>query len=545
MEPEVKAEEGETAAAPEDTSHLANAYDAGGPNDPTVAFKALNLELALVKDELSPWAWRAYTVEFKERQVADQRLRALAQLPGSGSEPSDGLIMGTPLWQERLDHLLLVEHLKSKILKAHSRFNDACELFLRCHGWLVSDFKLSDLFIKFITTVPESAHDRVDYLQAQLEQTRAEATNLKHEFEDYLVTKQHDREEWTKRTIAHLTEKNNKELSMNIMDAWSYQAKRHLLEELRMKNYSLQARCQDLELKSSEQTEHFYEAQRRWTEDKLNLIKERDDFRKKWQKMVKAHEQALEDLKRTEGTAEGQRILIQTLSTEKAELQAQCEELEEEKRVMAKQLAELRDELAKIRGEVRRITAQLQETEAILVETRLECEHQDAEKRELEAVLDQAAVVEATLREEVLRWQDEHSAALGREFQLQQELAHERQTVADLEAYRDQLLQQVEDLKEDIRRTIQECKDEVKRIRAKAKQEIETFKNGALQDVKQEFQARTDVIVRRNDLLEKEIGVGDTLGPHLQTLNPLNVDDSKLCPLCKRNIIYDGVVRGT
>merc|ERR1719329_388276 len=100
---------------------LANAWEAGGPNDPTVAFKALNSQLHDVKEELSPWGWRAYHTEFVDRQQAERRLRALAAMPGSGSEPSDGIIQGTPLWQERLDHLLLVEHLKKKIMIAHSK----------------------------------------------------------------------------------------------------------------------------------------------------------------------------------------------------------------------------------------------------------------------------------------------------------------------------------------------------------------------------------------------------------------------------------------
>jgi len=523
---------------------LAHAWEAGGPNDPTVAFKALNEELQNVKEELSPWGWRAYNTEFTDRQTADRRLRALANMPGSGSEPSDGIIQGTPLWQERLDHLLLVEHLKKKILSAHSKFNDASELFLRCHSWLVSDFHLSDLFVKFITSVPESAHDRVDYLQAQLEQSRREVVNAKHEFEDYIVTQQQKREEFVKRTMAHQQTKNKKVLCDDIMVTWSYTARNELLTNLRRRNDSLQARCLDLELNNAENTEFLMESQRRWIDDKATLIKDRDEFKRKWQKMVKAHEQALADLKRTEGTAEGQKQMVMVLSQEKAQLEVQNEELEEQKRVMAKQLAELRDELAKIRQEVRRLTGQLKETEAVLVDTRLEADRMDGEKRELELRLDDAAVLEATLREEVLKWKEEHSASEERSRILRQELADERQRCADLEAYRDQLLQNIEDLKEEVRNTIAECKEEIKRIKAKAKQEIEDFKERELVKVKDDFQKKTDVIVRRNDLLEKEISVGDALGPHLATLAPLAVDDSRLCAVCRRSIVYEGAVRG-
>jgi DNA repair exonuclease SbcCD ATPase subunit len=346
---------------------LLSAWDAGGPNDPTVAFKGLNEQLHAVKEELSPWGWRAYHTEFKDRQMAERRLRAMAAMPGSGSEPKDGVIKGTPLWQERLDHLLLVEHLKKKIMLAHTRFSDASELFLKSHGWLVQDYHLADLFVKFITSVPESAHDRVDYLQAQLEQTRKEVINVRHEFEDYVAILQRNRVDFVKRTLEHQKVKNARALKDDVMIRWSYGTQICQLTKLRRRNESLQDRCMSLELGNAEMTEFIKESQRRWTEDKTQLTKERDDYYKKWQKMVKAHEQAMADLKRSEGTAEGQRMMILTLSQEKAALEVQVEELEEQVRVMAKQLAELRDELAKIRQEVRRLTQQLKETEAVLV----------------------------------------------------------------------------------------------------------------------------------------------------------------------------------
>jgi len=523
---------------------LQNAWEAGGPNDPTVAFQALNEHLHEVKEELSPWGWRAYHTEFNDRQTAERRLQALASMPGSGSEPSDGVIKGTPLWQERLDHLLLVEHLKKKIMVAHSKFNDASELFLKSHSWLVTDYHLADLFVKFITTVPESAHDRVDYLQAQLEQARKETINTRHEFEDYVVRQQQQREDFVKRVMEAQQRKNKVLLKDDVMIRWSYGAQHLQLETLRRRNESLQARCFDLELNSSEQTEFLMESQRRWKLDKADLIKERDEFKKKWQKMVKAHEQAMADLKRSEGTAEGQRGMIIVLSQEKAMLETQVEELEEQKRVMAKQLAELRDELAKIRQEVRRLTDQLKETEGVLVDTRLEAERMSSEKAELETRLDDAAVMEVTLREEILRWKAEHEASEERCRILRSHVANGLQQIAGLEAKRDELEATVVELKAEIVKTIEDCKQEIHRIKVKAKQEIEDFKATELVKVKDEFQAKTDVIVRRNDLLEKEIKVGDTLGPHLATLAPLMADDSKLCPCCRRVIVYEGAVRG-
>lgn len=523
---------------------LLNAWEAGGPNDPTVAFKALNEQLHEVKDELSPWGWRAYHTEFTDRQNAERRLRALASLPGSGSEPSDGVIKGTPMWQERIDHLLLVEHLKTKIMAAHTKFNDASELFLKSHSWLVSDYHLADLFVKFITTVPESAHDRVDYLQAQLEQSRKETIKIRNDFEDYVERQRQNRVDWVKRTLDHQKRRNARTLKDDIMITWSYGGQHIQLSDLTKRNESLQTRCLELELGTAEQAEFLKESQRRWIEDKTALTKEKNEYYKKWQKMVKAHEQAMADLKRSEGTAEGQRLMILTLSSEKAQLEQQVESLEEQVRVMAKQLAELRDELAKIRQDVKRLTGQLKETEAVLVDTRLEGERVEAEKKELEARLDDAAVMEVTLREEIFRWKAEHSASEERCRILRGEKSAGEQRERGLEAYRDQLLGNIDDLKAEVQRTIKECKDEIHRTKMKARQEIEEFKNRELVRVKEDFQKKTDVIVRRNDLLEKEVKQGDTLGPHLATLNPIGADESKLCPVCRRVIVYEGAVRG-
>merc|ERR1719352_1966181 len=174
--------------------------------------------------------------------------------------------------------------------------------------------------------------------------------------------------------MDHQIARNKSQLADDIMISWSYTAQRQLLLGLRNRNNCLQTRCQTLEMQYNDQTEFLQESQRQWRLDKLNLIAERDDFKKKWQKMVKAHEQALADLKRVEGTAEGQRGMIIVLTQEKEMLQSQVEELEEHKARMAKQLAELREELAKIRQEVQRLTNTLRETEAVLVDTRMEVE---------------------------------------------------------------------------------------------------------------------------------------------------------------------------
>lgn len=524
---------------PNDLAH----YEDGGPNDPKVAFKGLRTQLYEVKEELSPWGWRAYTAEFKERQTAERRLRAINAMPGSGSEPKDGVVQGTPLWQERLDHLLLVEHLKKKIMIAHEKFNDASELFLASHSWLVKDYHLADTFITFITSVPESAHDRVDYLQSQLEQTRRQVINLEHEFEDFQILLQRQREEYVARLIGHQTLKIKKQMQDDVFVMWSYRVQRERNLGLRRMRESLEARVSSLELDMSEQTEELEESRRQWAEEKAALTKERDDFRKKWQKMVKAHQQAMEDLKRTEGTAEGQKAQILVLSQEKSMLTSQVEELEEHKRQMAKQLADLRDELAKIREEQRRLIAQMKDTEIVLTDTRLEVERLEGDCQNYEAKLDEAAVIEATLREEVVHWQNETEAANQRTAQARQELADEQQTRRDVEAMRDTFIARCQSLEAKLVETVDECNEKIRQVKIKAAQDLEDFKNNELRRVTEDFQQKTDTIVRRNDLLEREVAVGDAIGPHLQTLNPLTIDESKMCAICRRAIVFEGVIR--
>lgn len=519
------------------------AFEEGGPNDPKVAFKSLREELYQVKEELSPWAWRAYAAEFKEKEVAERRLRTLNAIPGSGSEVKDGVVVGTPLWQERLDHLLLVEHLKKKIMIAHEKFNDASEQFLASHSWLVKDYHLADTFINFITSVPESAHDRVDYLQSQLEQARKKCINLEHEFEDFQIALQRQREEYVHRLIKHQAVRIAKQMKDDIMVSWSYRAQREQNLNLQRMRESLEARIASLELDMGEQTEEMDENRRQWAEEKAALIKERDDFRKKWQKMVKAHQQAMEDLKRTEGTAEGQKAQILVLSQEKTMLQDQVEELEEHKRIMAKQLADLRDELAKIREEQRRLLATLKETEVVLVDTRLEVERLEGDCENYEAKLDEAAVTEAALREEVVRWQNETAAANQRTANVTQDLRNEEQTRRDVEASRDFFINRSNELEAKVTQTIEDCKNTIHQVKVQAAKDLEDFKNGELKRVTDDFRMKTDAIVRRNDILEREVHVGDTLGPHLQTLNPLTIDESKMCVFCRRAIVFEGVIR--
>lgn len=519
-----------------DGRYLVPVYEEGGPNDPKVAFRKLRTLLYDVKEELSAWSWRAYCAEFSDRQTAERRLRALHAMPGSGSEEKDGVVKGTPLWQERLDHMLLVEHLKKKIMNAHSKFNDASELFLNSHAWLVKDYHLADTFIKFITTVPESVHDRVDYLQAQLEKCRHDLVNLRHQWEDYIVMLDRQHSEYLRRIMDHQTMRNRLKLLDDVFLSWSYRAQRDQLLDSRRLQGCLEVRVTTLELQHVEQLENFEESERLWRHERAVLVKERDDFKKKWQRMVQAHQQALEDLKRTEGTAEGQRAQILVLSQEKSLLTDKVEELEDHKKRMTKQLADLRDELARLREEGRRQVAQLKETEAVLVDTRLEVERLEGEKQGLEVRLDEAAITEASLREEIGRCLAENDAQAQLVAQARQDFLREQQARLDVEAVRDTFWARIQSLEAELVETVANCERRIEAVAEKAARDLEDFKEKELARVKEEYEKKTDAILIRNDILEREVAIADA-----ETLNPLPVDKSRLCPACGKAFVFEGV----
>merc|ERR1712039_576515 len=83
---------------------------------------------------------------------------------------------------------------------------------------------------------------------------------------------------------------------------------------------------------------------------------------------VKAHEQAMEDLKNSQGSVEDMGKKIMALSTENTVLKDKVNDLEDDKRRMEKQLAELRDELAKLRQEMRLMRERTRGTEAFIIQ---------------------------------------------------------------------------------------------------------------------------------------------------------------------------------
>eukprot|EP00404_Azadinium_spinosum_P050748 CAMPEP_0180748484 /NCGR_PEP_ID=MMETSP1038_2-20121128/30082_1 /TAXON_ID=632150 /ORGANISM="Azadinium spinosum, Strain 3D9" /LENGTH=628 /DNA_ID=CAMNT_0022782123 /DNA_START=1 /DNA_END=1887 /DNA_ORIENTATION=+ len=518
--------------------------EAGGPNDPRTYFNALREKLGDVKEELSPWAWRAYAQEFRDKQKAEKKLEGLNRLPGSGAEPKDGVVQGTPLWQERLDQMLLVEHLKKKIMTAHTEFVDATEYLLKAHGWLVKDSLLADTFVDCIIHVPASKYERIDMLQAALFASKKETQDLRNEFEDFKVTLKRYREKWVQKTIENQDISIPRRRNDDIMVAWSYQAQRGQTLNLTEIRGCLEARVNSLENGFSARTEELEESRRQWGEERELLENDRDKFKKLYNKMVKAHEQAMADLESTKGDAASQAKMIIALSTEKARLTDKVEQLEDDKRRMEKMLSDLRDEVAKLKADLRMLGKMMRETELVLLNNAKSAGgRMETVQLDLEARFDRATELEANLRIELEVSREESMRAWSRTDEVRIALSAEREIRASAEAERDGiLLPLIRGLERDLTETCEMAQKTVEAVQARAAKEFNDFKTKELTKMRAEFQRQNDLLARRNAMLEKD-AVGDSCGTHLAALNPLIHDESRVCAMCRKAIIFEGTFK--
>lgn len=522
------------------TSLLLQTADAGGPNDPRVAFDSLRKNLTLVKDELSPYAWRAYANEFRDRQRADQKLLALNRLPGSGVEPKDGMLEGTPLWQERLDKLMFIEHIKKKLMYAHGLFNDASEFMLKSHAWLVKDDLLGDTFVKFITSVPPSAHERVDVLQAKLEKAREKQQRLEDQIEDLHISAKRDRIAFLERITEHQKRQNGRRLCDDIMVSWSYRAERGQVLELDGAKRVLEARVFALECTNATRADEHEECLRQWKMDMESITRERDRFRTLYEKMVKAHEQAMEDLKNSSDTAEGRAKMIQVLSVEKQRLTDQVEDLEAQKKKLMQQLSESRVEVARQNKEIKRHMVQFRETEELLLEVRLEVARLEGTHRECQERLDACATVEAVLRDDLAVARGEVVLLLEKATERQAEFAAERWVRRGVEAERNKALAFARGLEADIVANNSDFERQMEDLKERAARELRE----TVEDITAKHAAATAKLEARNRMLEREVTIGDDIGTMLPTLNPLLVDDSTVCKVCRKAFVFEAPREG-
>jgi len=518
------------------------AWEKGGPNDPLVVFDELREVLTLVKEELSPWGWQDYAMEFRERQKADKKLHALNGLPGSGAEPKDGVVKETPLYQERLDKMLLVEHLKKKLMTAHGEFVESSELLLKAHAWLVKEGLLADRFVVSITHVPPAKSERMDLLQSALQKSRKETRDLREAFEDFRIQIRIKREKYCNKVSVNQKIAIRRQLCDQAVVSWCYAAQRSTAQRLAAVRRVQEARVVSLECGYAARTEELEESQRQWDEEKMALTEDRDKFKKLYQRMVKAHEQAMEDLKKSEGSADDLKKMVQVLSIEKSRLVAQVEELEEDKKRMTKQLVELRDQVAQQKKEIRRYGAMIRGSEEVIVEARAENQRLEDIVSDVESKLKEVALVEATLRDQLFVSQGEVRAVSSRVVRGLGELEEERRLRRTIENERDRLLALQRHLERQLVRVVNEVEETIESVMERARRELEEFRNSELAKVKEEFRRKTEAILRRNAQLEKEIAVADSLAPHLNVLNPLVVDEQRMCPSCKKAIVFEGIM---
>jgi len=436
--------------------------------------------------------------------------------------------------------MLLAEHLKKRLMTAHGEFVEASELILKSHTWLVRQALLADRFVVSITHVPTAKSERLDLLQEALMKTRQDVKDVKEAFEDYKLDLKMKREQYRQKIIANQDIALRRQLSEQATISWSYAAQRSIALRLSQVRRVQESRILGLELGLASKSEDLLESQRQWNEEKKALTADRDKFKKLYARMVKAHEQAMEDLNQSKGTAEDMAKTIQVLSVEKHRLTEQVKDLEEDKRRLTKQVADLRDEVAILKKEIRRYGSLLKGGETALVQARAETERFRLHQQETEAKLQEACTLEASLRDQLVTSQREAIAANLRVARGLEEFRREESIRISIEGERDRLLEGTRKLEAALTRTLSEANLTISDLLDRANRELEQFKNYELAKVKEQFAARIEELERKNRMLMDEVTLADEVAPHIPVLNPLVADRSKLCASCRKAFVFEG-----
>merc|ERR1719499_2073447 len=154
--------------------------------------------------------------------------------------------------------------------------------------------------------------------------------------------------------------------------------------------------------------------------------------------MLKAHEQAMEDLKNSQGSAADKDKMIMVLSTEKTRLEGVVEDLEAEKKKMAKQLSELRDEVAKLKKEIRRYGKLLRSGERAVMRARGEADKSTEKCNVMSKCLLEATTLEAELRDDAAVSKGECEALLHQVARGLDEHKHTQSLLKSVQDERDQ-----------------------------------------------------------------------------------------------------------
>lgn len=464
-------------------------------------------------------------------------------MPGSGHSTEEGVVEATPLWQERLDHLLLVEHLKSKITACHGKFTKSSDLLLQSHGWLVNEFTLADKFVECITHVPESQHNKIDFLQMQLETARKDIQRAKNDLEDYKIQQSKKRDEYLTRTTAHQKEFSYpRNLCDDIFVGWSYAVQRGQVLQLRAVRETNERRIAQLEGDLADSAGMLRETRAAGEESHLAMEQDRNIYKKKFERMVEAHRKAQEEAKKWAGTAEGQAKAIEILAAEKEQLIIQVEGLENDKQRLMKQLAEARDEIAKLRQQVLHVRNQLQESESVITALRLDVLRLEEIRDELEAGLDECVIREAQLDGDLEAQQRLTADANMRTELKTKELSDVKGRLVVVAKQRDDLRVDVRSLQTELTTQIADYEQHIRELKIQAKLDLQEFKDVELGRVKEEFRKQTEAILRRNERLEREVLLCDNITPHLAALRPMGFDAAKICAMCRKGVVFEGKV---
>merc|ERR1712118_603044 len=85
-------------------------------------------------------------------------------------------------------------------------------------------------------------------------------------------------------------------------------------------------------------------------------------------------------------------------------------------------------------------------------------------------------------------------------------------------------LSDLQELQDVYTKAVTDYELQIAKVKAMAKEDLEEFKTVELARVKADFIKETQKIVRRNEMLEKEVQLCDNIAPHLQALRPLQPD---------------------
>lgn len=484
-------------------------------------FDLLRGQLGVVKNELSPFGWIQYNANYQEQQAAQKKMKNEMTY---SNDPPDAQ-EGTPLWQERFDQIMLCENLKKKLMETNKAFGEASSLVMKSHHFLAKNTHLADSFAHAITHIPESTHDQVEVLQVNLTNTKKELQETKENF--YLFQKA-TKKKWQTMLDNIEAREERRHAEQNLSDAFSgfgYGCQHEAALALREECLNLKEVLQTFKERLANTLKEFADAREQWAEEKDELTKDRDRYKAMHEKQMRAAEQALKDLKKSQESGEDKDKQLMKLTQERLNLAAKVEDLEY-------QIKQLTTKLEETEEKLRQTTALLDQTTEELRKTTIEKNLKRAEEARLGAAIEALEVALVDGRAELARVR---AAAAAREEELLEEMrianeeADKRETalkeelaseIKQKEAFMEALHSSEEERKElvaELEWTKEDCERRIKETEERCAKELKD----TVDALNKKWTEETAGIKKRCAILEHEVGKADSLLPHLSTLNPL------------------------